>query len=292
MKSVIFGAGGLLGSALGRRLVESGLEVVGAFGGRKEADIADAEVVGDVLARLRPEVVFNAAAYTNVDGAEDEPEAARRANAEGPEVLARACAAVDARLVHYSTDFVFDGEKATPYDEDDPPSPRGVYAETKAEGERRVLGAWPKAFVVRVGCLYGRGGRNFPSTLLSRLRKGELIRADGVRRVSPTWAGEVARLSVRLCSKDRFGIYHGTALGETSWVDFARFLAENAGIAGASIESVDGTTLKLKAPRPMRAILVSRNLPRVGLEPLPTWREQALAYLESEPGIPQSSAPR
>jgi dTDP-4-dehydrorhamnose reductase len=282
MRAVVFGAGGTLGQALAAQLPSGGHDVVGSFAGRKDGDITDAALVASVLDRLRPEVVFNAAAWTDVDGAEDHPQEARRANAEGPEGLARACAARGIHLVHYSTDFVFDGERETPYDESVVPSPQSVYAATKLEGERRVEAACPQSFVLRVGCLYGRNGRNFPSTILRRLRAGELIRADFERRVSPTWVVPVAQLSARLAGTRHFGLYHSTAQGETCWSDFARFVADAAGLPDARVEAVAGSALKLKAARPRRAVLISRRLPELGLDPLPTWQEQARAYIASE----------
>src|SRR5262245_53015230 len=130
MRAVVFGSGGTLGLALGLRLPTQGYELVGAFT-HADCSILDEPRVRETLRRLRPDVVFNGAAYTNVDRAEDEPDQSFRVNALGPELLARACHEVEARLVHYSTDFVFDGEQDRPYDEFDPPSPRGVYARSK-----------------------------------------------------------------------------------------------------------------------------------------------------------------
>jgi dTDP-4-dehydrorhamnose reductase len=279
---VVFGAGGLLGQALAAGVPAAGLELVAAPRGRADVDISDAARVGELLERLRPDIVFNAAAYTDVDGAEDNQAAAHAANAVGPEVLAQASARIGARLVHYSTDFVFDGERETPYDEDVPPVPASAYSRSKLEGEKRVRASWERTFVMRVGCLYGRGGRNFPSTLLRRLRARELIRADNERRVSPTWVGPVVDLSLQLAATEHYGTYHATARGETSWADFARFLADAAGIVDARIEAVPVSSLRLRAVRPRRAVLISRRLPAVGLSPLPPWPEQARAYLVSE----------
>lgn len=271
-----------MGTALVEQLPKGGHDLVGSFQGRRDGDISDEKLVAGILDRLRPEVVFNPAAWTDVDGAEDHRDEAFKANAIGPEVLARACAARGIRLVHYSTDFVFDGEQETPYDESALPSPQSVYASTKLEGERRVQAACPQSYVVRVGCLYGRGGRNFPSTVLRRLRAGELIRADNERRVGPTWAVPVAQLSARLVGVDAFGVYHGTAQGETCWSDYARFVADAAGLPDAKVEAVSGSALKLKAARPRRSILISQRLPQVGLPRLPSWQEQARAYIASE----------
>jgi dTDP-4-dehydrorhamnose reductase len=282
LRAVVFGAGGLLGQELVANIPGSGIVLAGAPRGRGEADITDDRAVGALLERVKANLIFNAAAYTDVDGSEDNQAAAHAANAEGPEVLARVAARLGARLVHYSTDFVFDGEQETPYDEEAAPGPASVYARTKLEGERRVLGTLKQSAVLRVGCLYGRHGRNFPSTLLRRLRAGEVIRADNERRVSPTWARPVARLSLQVAASGQAGIFHATAQGETSWADFARALAGWANIADPKVEGVPISTLKLRAVRPRRAVLVSRRLPLVGLQPLPSWQDQAQAYLASE----------
>ncbi len=280
---VVFGSGGLLGQALVAGITASGLELVAAPRGRADIDISQAPAVDDLLARAQPALIFNAAAYTDVDGAEDNQAAAWAANATGPEVLARAASRIGAALVHYSTDFVFDGERETPYDEEVVPVPASAYARSKLEGEERVRGSLSRSFVMRVGCLYGRGGRNFPSTLLRRLRAGETIRADNERRVSPTWAGPVVALSLQLAGTEHFGTYHATAQGETTWADFTAYLAAAAGIGDPKIEPVPISSLRLRARRPRRAVLISRRLPAVGLAPLPPWQEQARAYLASEP---------
>jgi dTDP-4-dehydrorhamnose reductase len=281
MRAVIFGAGGLLGQALAAELPAAGYTVVGALRGRADGDIAEPALVSAALDRWRPEVVFNSAAWTDVDGAEDHQAEAFRANAEGPETLASACRTSGAALVHYSTDFVYDGEREAPYDESVPASPLSLYGASKLEGENRVRVSLSQAYVVRVGGLYGRGGRNFPSTVLRRLRAGEVIRADNERRISPTWAVAVARLSAGLARTGKFGLYHGTAQGETTWVEFARFVAGAIGQPDARIEAVPGSSLKLKAVRPRRAVLVSHRLAEAGLTS-PSWQDQAREYLRTE----------
>ncbi len=279
--ALVLGAHGTLGKALAQGLPAHGLPVAAALG-RAECDIESESAVADALARFSPGVVFNAAAYTNVDRAEDETEACRRANALAPERIARACAARGLPLVHYSTDFVFDGEQERPYTEEDPPSPQGVYARTKLEGEHLVAAACPRAFVVRVGCLYGRDGRNFPSTILRRLRAGETIKADRTRKASPTWVMPVVRVSAALARTNHFGLYHATANGETTWADYASYLAGKLGLANANIQALPYDALALKAARPRRAILDKAKLRALGLDTLGTWQEQADAYLASE----------
>src|SRR6185369_16946190 len=222
---------------------------------RAECDIRDGAAVRALLARARPAVVFNAAAYTNVDKAESEGDLAYEVNALAVEDLARATAAVGAALVHYSTDFVFDGERERPYDEFDPPSPQGLYARSKLAGDQLAAAASRRVFVVRVGCLYGRGGRNFPSTILRRLRAGETIRADRDRVGSPTWVIPVATASGALARTEHYGLYHCTANGETSWADYSLFLAGELGLPSSRVEVLPTSALGLKAPRPRRAIL-------------------------------------
>ena len=183
-KAIVFGARGTLGVALCETLPKSGYQLV-ASPSHAECDISDAAAVRGLVDRLRPDVIFNSAAYTDVDRAESETDRAHAINAVGAENVARAAAERGAAVVHYSTDFVFDGEQEQAYAESDPPSPQGAYARTKVEGDNRVAAATPRHFILRVGCLYGHGGRNFPSTIVRRLRAGETIRADRERLGSP-----------------------------------------------------------------------------------------------------------
>jgi dTDP-4-dehydrorhamnose reductase len=281
MRAIVFGAKGTLGQALASFLPEHGATVVGAYG-RDECSITDGERVQALLRQGNPDVVFNAAAFTDVDGAEGRADESFLANAIGPELLARACHEVGAKLVHYSTDFVFDGEQERLYDEFDPPSPQGEYARSKLAGERLVAAATPRAFVMRVGCLYGRGGRNFPSTILRRLRAGETIRADRDRIGSPTWVRPVVTVSAALAATDHFGLYHCTANGETSWADYSRFLAAELGLPESRVNALATSELPLKARRPRRAVLDNRMLRLRALDTMGDWQGQARAFLASE----------
>ena len=170
---VVLGARGTLGLALCEQLPASGWSVAEALG-HTDCDIRDEGALRALFDRVRPAV----AAYTDVDRAETEPELAAAVNAAGASAVARAAEAVGAAVVHYSTDFVFDGESERPYEETDPPSPQGSYARSKVAGDAAVTAASTRHFIVRVGCLYGRDGRNFPSTIVRRLRKGETVRGD------------------------------------------------------------------------------------------------------------------
>ena len=279
--AVVFGARGTLGLALCQELPRAGWTVAAAVGSA-ECNITDAAAVRALVAGAKPTAVFNAAAYTDVDKAEVEIAKAYAVNAEGAENVARAAQAAGAAVVHYSTDFVFDGEQERPYVEDDPPSPQGEYAKSKVAGDERVAAATARHFILRVGCLYGRGGRNFPSTIVRRLRAGENIRSDRDRLGSPTWVREVARTSAALARTAHHGLYHCTSQGQTSWADFARLAAE---LVGAPVERVTGVAtadLPMKAPRPRRAILDNRALRAVGLDLLSTWQNALRAFVAEE----------
>jgi dTDP-4-dehydrorhamnose reductase len=278
--ALVLGARGTLGVALCQEMERLGWSVAGV--GHAECDIRDPVAVGALVERVGPTVVFNSAAYTDVDRAEAEPELAQAVNADGAAVVARAAAAAGAAVVHYSTDFVFDGELERPYDERDPPSPQGAYARSKVAGDAAVAAAAPRHFIVRVGCLYGRGGRNFPSTIVRRLRAGETVRADGERIGSPTWVKEVARASAALCQTDFYGVYHCTSQGETSWANYARHAAALLGLPESRVEGVPSSALRLKAPRPRRAVLDNRALRARGLDTLSTWEGALAAFVAEE----------
>jgi dTDP-4-dehydrorhamnose reductase len=277
---LIFGAGGTLGRALRDELGRRSWRVVAVA--HSDCDLRDEVALREVMLRARPTVVFNAAAYTDVDRAETEPDVAQAVNADGAGAVARAAAAADAAVVHYSTDFVFDGELERPYDERDPPSPRGAYARSKAAGDEKVAAANARHFVLRVGCLYGRGGRNFPSTIVGRLRGGETVRADGDRRGSPTWVREVAQVSAALALTNRHGLYHCTSQGESTWAEFARQAASILGVPESRVVGVPSTSIPYKAPRPRRAILDNRRLREIGLDTMSSWQGALTAFIAEQ----------
>jgi dTDP-4-dehydrorhamnose reductase len=280
--ALVLGARGTLGQSLAEELPRHGWTVAASVA-RADCDVRDAAAVRALLARARPDVVFNATAYTDVDRAESEPDTAYAVNALAVHELARACDASGAALVHYSTDFVFDGELERSYDEFDPPSPQGVYARSKRAGELLAAEGTRRLFTVRVGCLYGKGGRNFPSTIVRRLRAGETVRADKDRLGSPTWVRDVSRVSAALARTDAYGTYHCTSQGETSWSDYARFAAAALGLPEASALGLPTSALPMKAPRPRRAILDNRMLRLRGLDGMPTWQDALLAFMAEGP---------
>lgn len=286
MKALVLGANGCLGTALAGFLPThdgGGFEV--EVRGRAECDVTDAAVAARIIAESEADVVFNASGFTNVDRAEDEPDAAYRANAIAPETLARVTGALGVKLIHYSTDFVFDGELERPYDEFDAPAPQGLYARSKLAGERLAAAISRKVFVVRVGWLYGKGGRNFPSTILDRLVAGQTVRADRERLGSPTWVRDVALVSGALAHTEHYGLYHCTSAGETTWADYTRFVAAALGLPDDRVEALPSAALPMRAPRPRRAVLENRMLRLRGLDTMPAWQDAARAFIAARGSV-------
>ncbi len=264
---------------LGRDLVEvslaAGHEVRGLA--RIDLDVTDPERVRDRLEIDRPDVVVNCAAWTDVDGAEDHPDAADLVNGEGAANVAEAAASVDARVLYVSSDYVFDGTKGEPYVESDPPAPISAYGRSKLKGEEATLFANPRAFVVRTSWLFGAGGPNFVETML---RAGEtegkvLVVHDQVG--CPTWTTHLSVALVRLLDTDRFGIHHMAATGHCSWYDFAREIFDRAAM---EVVTLSATTEMLgrKAPRPAFSALESEYEDAIELPP---WQEGLAGYLSS-----------
>jgi dTDP-4-dehydrorhamnose reductase len=288
MRWVVTGCRGQLGHALEAQLrADPSSEVVAAVD-LPEVDVATPEAVERLFAALpsAADVVANAAAFTHVDRCEREPGEAWRANAEAPDLLARACARRGCRLVHVSTDYVFSGEAERPYREEDPPAPRSAYGRSKLEGERRVLGAAPSHLVVRTSWLFGRG-RNFLAAVLDQAaarRRGEsrgALRVVDDQRGRPTWAVDLAAGIRRLVDRRATGLYHVAGGGIASWWDVARFTLDEAGFADLEVERIPTSELRLPAPRPAWSVLDCAKAEALGVR-MRDWREAVRAYLRSE----------
>ncbi|MBI3099497.1 MAG: dTDP-4-dehydrorhamnose reductase [Planctomycetes bacterium] len=282
MRLLVTGAGGILGSAFARWASTPPHDLihppeVHAFP-RASLDIADAARVAASLDRIKPEAVINCAAFTNVDAAERETWACRRANVEGPRVLAEACAARRCRLVHVSTDYVFDGEKGSPYVETDPPAPRGVYAMSKREGEVAVLEACPEAVVARSSWIFGQSGKqDFVDWVIRGLRSGGLVRVIADQRGGPSWSEDVARALVHLCTQPA-GIYHASNAGSCSRAEQAHAIAAAAGLEHR-FEEVPASALKRLAPRPRNTPLDSGRIAASG-HPMRPWDVALREYVQ------------
>ena len=277
MRILVTGAAGLVGRALVEHCSASGDEVL-AYDHRG-LDIGDASAVQNVLGERRPEAIVNCAAWTDVDGCERDPAKAERVNALGPENLARAAGDVNAVLVTISTDYVFDGAKEGFYTQRDQPSPISVYGKYKLEGERRAQAAHARTIVVRSGYIFGPGGKNFLSTLISRAERGETLKAIADYSGTPTYGHDLAVRLRELAVLDLPGIYHVVNDGDgASFESFAREALRLAGLDDARLEVVRGDSLGRPAPRPHNSRLKCLLSPALGLAALRPW-QAALADL-------------
>jgi dTDP-4-dehydrorhamnose reductase len=267
---LVVGAGGQLGTDLLRVL--AGRDVVGLT--RRDLDVTDQAALDAALSDLKPSVVVNAAAYTAVDAAETDEDAAFAANAYAPGLLASACAGVGANLVHVSTDYVFAGDAEEPYDENDPTGPRSAYGRTKLAGEHAVLRALSDAYVVRTAWVYGRTGANFVKTMVRLERERDSVAVVDDQRGAPTWSLHLARALVALVdSRAPGGIYHSTNTGETTWFGFTQAIFEELGADQTRVRPTTTAAFPRPAARPAYSVLGNRRWLEAGLEPLAHWRD-------------------
>jgi dTDP-4-dehydrorhamnose reductase len=234
-------------------------------------DITDDARVRDAFERERPDVVFNCAAWTDVDGCELDAERAYLANAKGPQILAAESRRVGASLVTISTDYVFDGERDGFYTQRDDPHPASVYGKAKLEGERRAQAASARTIIVRSGWIFGTGGRNFLSRVIELAQGGGPLKAIHDAYGTPTCAKDLALRLRQLAERDLPGIYHVVNSGPgASYEEFTRAALAAAGVE-ATIESVSMDSLERPAPRPRNSRLRCLISEAIGLEPLPFW---------------------
>lgn len=274
MRILITGAKGLLGREL-VQVLSPAHEVASV--GREELDIADPEQVEAALSHYRPQWLVNAAAFTRVDACESEPELAFRANATGPEVLARAAARHGVRLLHVSTDYVFPGDRPVPlpYRETDPVGPLSVYGRSKLAGEEAVRGILgEEAVIVRTAWLYGLGGPNFLKTMLrlALADPGRTLRVVDDQHGSPTWARRLAEQLRALLEADVRGLFHASAEGHCTWYELAKTFFELLKLP-VRLVPIPTSDYPTPARRPTNSILDNRRLRELGLNLMRPWRE-------------------
>lgn len=269
---LVVGAAGLLGHDLIEVLAESGEEAMGV--GRPEMDVVDEESVGDVMGSSRPDVVVNAAAFTAVDEAESDEARAMSVNGDGPARLAAACAHFGSKLVHISTNYVFDGEADVPYREQDRPNPRSAYGRTKLAGERAVLTSAAESYVVRTAWLYGVHGLSFVKRMIKLEQECGVVAVVDDQWGQPTWSRDLARQIVGLIrSGAPPGMYHGTNSDRTTWFGCAR---ETFRLLGADPQRVRPATtadFPRPAPRPAFSVLGHDRWAEAGLPDMRSWRD-------------------
>ncbi len=268
-KILITGAQGQLGQALQDEFAEH--EVVAW--GTADLDISQLESVRKALKDIHPDIVINAAAFTKVDQAETNQEAAYRGNALGPRNLAQATEECDLPLVHFSTDYVFDGCHSRPYHEFDRTNPRSVYGQSKLAGEKEVQRNNPKHYIIRTAWLYHVVGKNFPHTML-RLATRDQVRVVNDQFGSPTYAPHLAKAVSRLIETESYGTFHMAGSGGTNWYDFTQALYQASDIQ-TPVVPITSAEYPLPAPRPAYSVLTSLQDPTLTLPP---WEEGVLDF--------------
>lgn len=281
-RALVVGAGGQLGrDLLYASARDARWRCVGLTEG--ELDITDRRAVRAAIAAHRPHVVINAAAYTNVERAEDEADAAQRVNAEAAGITAEEAARAGAAALYVSTDFVFDGTAAAPYEPDAPVRPLSVYGRTKAEGEARTRAANPRSFVVRTAWLYGPGGDNFVERILALAATRPDLRIVSDEIGSPTHTLDLAEAILALCAGDAWGTYHCVNAGACSRYTFAQAFLEMAGMT-VSVAPCSAADFPAKAVRPRYSALSNARIEAATGRRMRPWREALAAYMARRPG--------
>jgi len=275
MRILIIGNRGMLGTDLMLEMGQvhelRGLDL-------PEIDITNTAQCREKMSDFRPEVVINAAALTAVDYCESHEDEALLVNGEGPGILAAVADGQGARLVHYSTDYVFDGLKVGPYREEDEARPSSAYGRSKLRGEELVRANCPDHLILRTAWLFGCNGKNFIRTILKAARGGQPLRVVDDQRGSPTYTRDLARCTLRMVEEGCRGTYHVTNSGACTWFELALYAIKCAGIA-AAVTPVTSAEYSLPAPRPANSVLANVSLERSGLPALRPWQDAVREYI-------------
>ena len=245
----------------------------------EEMDITRRQDVLKSLSSLSPDVVINAAAYTDVDGSETNEALAFRVNADGPENIALACREQGAHFIHVSTDYVFDGRKQEAYEVDDRPNPVGVYGRSKWEGEQRIEAAAPSFCIVRTAWLYGKAGRNFVKAILHQAAEKNLLKVVSDQKGSPTYTMDLAGALAEIAARRLGGVYHVTNKGACTWLEFAVKILALSGKQAVSVEPISTEELGRPAPRPANSVLNCSAYEADAGQSLRSWEEALKDYL-------------
>ncbi len=277
MNILVVGARGMLGTDLVLEL-QARHQVRGVD--LPEFDMTDREKCLTLVGDLKPEVVINSAALTDVDYCELHENEAFRVNADGAGNLAEACRIAGALLVHYSTDYVFDGRLGRPYLEDDKPNPLSRYGRSKLRAEELVLLRCPAHLILRTSWLFGQNGKNFIRTIIGAAREGKALRVVDDQRGSPTYTRDLAAHTAILLERRGLGLYHVTNGGSCTWHELASYAVGRAGL-GVPVAPVTSAEFPRPAPRPRNSVLANARLQREGFPAMRHWAEAAAEYVAS-----------
>ena len=291
MRILLTGKKGQVGWELNRSL--SNLGTVFAMG-RSEMDLSKPETLSPVIQEIKPDIIINAAAYTAVDKAESEPELAMTVNGIAPGVIAQEAKKIEAGMIHYSTDYVFDGKTASPYKEEDPPCPLSVYGKSKLAGDKGVMKTGIPHIILRSGWVYSLRGSNFLLTMQKLAQTRNQIKVVDDQTGSPTWSRAIAEGTARIleqcrsASKSKIfshsGIFNMSCGGETSWFGFANKILELSGfIKDTELISIPTIEYPTPAVRPSNSLLSNRKLKQVFHHEMPHWQDALQECLNSAP---------
>ncbi|MBQ6512941.1 dTDP-4-dehydrorhamnose reductase [Methanobrevibacter sp.] len=276
MKILITGSNGMLGNDLIEVLKDNHELILTTS---KSLDITDKTHVVDFICENKPDIVINSAAYTNVDGCEENQETAFMINGEGVKNLALGCSKINCPLVHISTDYVFNGENTVPWVEDDETGPISVYGKSKLKGEEAILEILDKFFIIRTAWLYGLNGGNFPKTMLELAKNHSEITVVYDEVGTPTYTLDLAEAISQLIETDYYGIYHITNSGSCSWCEFAKYIF-NVAEKNVKVIPVTASEFARPAPRPHYSVLENKKWVDNGFKPLRNYKEAVKEYIE------------
>lgn len=276
---LITGSKGMLGNDLCSALKEADANWIGVD--LPEVDISDPSSIGNVVKDKEPGLIINAAAMTDVDGCESDHEKAYRVNALGALNVARAASISNAFVIHLSTDYVFDGTKTSPYREDDPVNPLGIYGKTKAEGERMVLSEAPdNSLIIRTQWLYGLHGKNFVESILNACKERDVLKVVDDQHGRPTFTEDLVKAILELVKLRPTGVYHVANSGQTTWHGFASAIVEIEGLSHIKVQTLSTAELNRPAPRPLNSVLDINKFQSLTKSALPDWKQALAAYLK------------
>lgn len=277
MKVLVTGANGQLGYDVVKELQYRNIECYGAV--RTDFDLCDFAAAEKFITAYNPNVIIHCAAYTAVDKAEDEPDLCFLVNEQGTRNIAKICKLIDAKMVYISTDYVFDGNRETPYEIDDIPNPQNIYGKSKLAGEQAVKEILNKYFIVRISWVFGQNGNNFVKTMLRLGKERKEISVVNDQVGSPTYTVDLSALLVDIIQTDKYGIYHATNEGCCSWAEFAEEIFKVSDM-DVKVNHILSSEYPVKAKRPLNSQLSKIKLYENQFNLLRSWKEALIDYIK------------